>query len=92
MKVSYALYFKNLFPAEAHITTITYMKNDKVIYSLTIGDIQTVAQENYGRKLTDQELQILLNSDTIGERINWFDVIDAAIQDKLNLTTLTKSL
>jgi hypothetical protein len=62
------------------------MKEVKIIYSLNIEDIQTVAEENFGRKLTTKEIKKIL--DTIADRISWYDIIYDAIKDKLDIEEL----
>jgi len=54
------------------------MSNDnEIIYSINIEDIQTVAAEELGRLLTEDELKIISNE--LGEYINWYDAIVAAL-------------
>lgn len=50
---------------------------DKVIYQLTVEDLQTVANEELNRDLTETEIKLL--EDKIGDHINWYDVIHNAI-------------
>lgn len=57
--------------------------NDKIIYQLTIEDVQTVAEEEFGRKLTSQEIEQI--TDAIGDQIPWHDAIQYVIKDKLKL-------
>ncbi len=59
------------------------MKKDKdnIVYSLNIEDIQTVALEEIGRKLTAKEIEKI--KDVIAENINWYDAILDAINAKL---------
>jgi hypothetical protein len=59
------------------------MNKNKVIYQLTIEDVQNVANEEYGRDLSEEEVQKLI--DPIAERIGWYEAIDDAIQNVLNL-------
>ena len=59
---------------------------DKAIYKLTIEDIQTVAKEGFGRKLTSKEISEI--KDLIGDRIPWYDVILETIKYKLRLKEL----
>lgn len=59
-------------------------ENARVIYSLCIEDLQTVAQEEYGRRLSKEELEIL--EEEIGDFIQWYDAIDEAIRFHLGLT------
>lgn len=53
----------------------------KIIYSLNIEDVQNVATEKLGRKLTKKELKIV--EDRIGRYIDWYQTIDFAIHDAL---------
>ncbi len=55
----------------------------KIIYSLNIEDVQNVAEERFGRKLSDKELEIV--EDKIGDRIVWYEIIEDLIHDELNL-------
>ncbi|KKS38955.1 MAG: hypothetical protein A3G49_04400 [Candidatus Sungbacteria bacterium RIFCSPLOWO2_12_FULL_41_11] len=63
------------------------MKN-KTIYKLTVTDIQQVAKETYGRRLTKNEIEKVI--EPIGDRISWYDVIDEAIDYSLGLRKPTK--
>jgi hypothetical protein len=53
----------------------------KIIYSINIEDVRNVAEEEHGRKLTKKELKII--EDKIGDYIDWYDAIDAAIQNEI---------
>ena len=53
------------------------MRKDKIIYSLSIIDIQNVSNEILGRKLDEDE--IIKTISEIEKSINWFDVIEDAI-------------
>ncbi len=55
------------------------MKEDEIVYSLNIEDIQTVATEEFGRELTDDEVAKV--RDLIGEYINWYDAIFHSIRE-----------
>jgi hypothetical protein len=59
---------------------------DKIIYQLTIEDIQNVAEENFGRKLTSKEINKILYP--IADRIPWYDAIYDAIKEKLKIEEL----
>ncbi len=62
------------------------MKNrsdNKKIYSINVSDVQGVAEENFGRRLTKEELKIV--EDKIGDYFNWYDSIDFLISDQLKL-------
>jgi hypothetical protein len=61
------------------------MKPSKIIYSINIEDVQNVAEEEFGRKLSKKELEII--EDKIGGYIDWYSAIDIAIQNEiLNLS------
>ena len=59
---------------------------DKIIYQLSVEDIQNVAEENFGRKLTSKEIKKVL--DPIADRITWYDAIYDAIKDTLEIEEL----
>lgn len=54
------------------------MDASKIIYSINIEDIQNVAKEKLGRKLSKKELGIV--EDKIGDYMDWYGAIDAAMQ------------
>jgi len=58
-------------------------KKNKIIYQLTVEDIQTVATEAFGRELSNEEIKKLI--DPIGESIPWYDIIRDAIKWHLKL-------
>jgi hypothetical protein len=62
------------------------MKNDKIIYALTIEDVQTVANEALGRDLTLSEIEKIKES--IAEKISWYDAIDEAINENINKNSI----
>lgn len=55
------------------------LSKNKILYSINVADIQTVAQELMERNLTDEE--VLMVSDKLGHHIAWFDAISQAMQD-----------
>jgi hypothetical protein len=55
------------------------IRNKKILYSINVQDVQTVAQEKLGRKLTDAEIAPV--EDTLGDYIDWHGVIEYAIED-----------
>ncbi|MHB8174418.1 MAG: hypothetical protein ACYDFU_08190 [Nitrospirota bacterium] len=59
------------------------VNGEKIIYSLSIEDVQTVAEEKFGRKLTVTELKTV--EDKIGDHITWYEIIEYLILDELNL-------
>jgi len=59
------------------------MKNNKIIYSLNIEDIQTVALEEIERNLSQEEIEKIIES--IAEKINWYDAIANSINEKIKV-------
>lgn len=57
------------------------MNTSKIIYSINIEDVQNVAEEELGRKLTKKELKII--EDKLGDYIDWYSAIDTAIQNEV---------
>lgn len=57
------------------------MKNNKVIYSLNVEDIQIVAQETLNRELSNDETRIII--DSIQNKINWHAAIEDSINEKI---------
>jgi hypothetical protein len=57
------------------------MQQDKIIYQLTVEDIQTVANDYLERDLTDTEIMSI--EDTIAENIPWYEAIEGAIRDEI---------
>lgn len=59
------------------------MRNkDDIVYSLNIEDVQTVAIEEIGRKLTAKEIEKITS--LIGENIDWYGAVLDAIKAKIN--------
>lgn len=50
----------------------------KIIYSINIEDIQNVAEEELGRKLSKKELKIV--EDKVGDYIDWYGAIELSMQ------------
>lgn len=53
------------------------MNKNKIIYSINIEDIQTVAEQELERKLTAKELKLVEGK--VGDHINWYEAILNAI-------------
>lgn len=53
----------------------------KIIYSINIEDVQNVAEQELGKKLTKKELKII--EDKIGDYIDWYEAINMAIQNSI---------
>jgi hypothetical protein len=56
-------------------------KMNKIIYQLTIEDVQEVAMQELERELSTKEIEKLI--DPITEKISWYDVIADAINETL---------
>jgi hypothetical protein len=54
---------------------------DKVIYSLTVEDLQAVALEVLERELSKDEIAKV--EEKLGDHIKWFDAIELAIGEAL---------
>ena len=55
------------------------MKNDEIVYTLNIEDVQIVANEELGRDLLPDEIGKI--TDSIGEKINWYNAIADSISE-----------
>ena len=55
------------------------MDRDEIFYSLNVEDIQTVALQEYGRELDEAEIKKVI--ETVEGSIDWFEIIDYAIED-----------
>jgi hypothetical protein len=53
---------------------------DKVFYSLSYEDIQTIAEQDLGRELTENEIESVV--DEISERIGWATAISDVLLGK----------
>jgi hypothetical protein len=58
------------------------MENNKIVYLLTVGDIQTVANQEIERNLSYDEIKSII--ETIAEKINWYDAIADSITEKFD--------
>jgi len=56
-------------------------KEDRIIYSINIEDVQNVAEENLSRKLSPKELKIV--EDKLGDYIDWFQAIENCITNDI---------
>jgi len=54
-------------------------KNDKIIYSINIEDVQNVANEKLNRNLNEDELKLVGNK--LGDYIDWFGAISDSVSD-----------
>jgi len=55
------------------------MARDKIVYSINVEDIQSVAEEQLGRELTEKEVNFV--GDRLGDHIDWYDSICFALND-----------
>jgi hypothetical protein len=58
------------------------MDTSRVIYSVNIEDVQTVAEEELGRRASKKELKII--EDKVGDYIDWHEAIRLALNDAVN--------
>lgn len=64
------------------------MKNQDIVYSISIEDIQQVAMEKLDRDLTAKEVAKV--ADAMGNYLDWYNAIDLAIDDaKIEEVTTT---
>ena len=49
------------------------IETKKIIYSINIEDIQTVAEQEFDRKLTEEELRLVENK--LGDYVGWYEAI-----------------
>ena len=63
------------------LANFTTMKTNKVIYSLDIGDIQEVSNQELGRDLSSDEIEKVI--EPIAEKIKWYDIIADAIAENI---------
>ena len=52
--------------------------NDRVVYSISVGDIQEVAKQVLERDLTKKE--VILVEKSVGDYIDWFQAIENALR------------
>ena len=57
------------------------MKNNEVFYELSVEDIQEVADQEFNRELSPEEIKYV--EDHVGDYIPWFDAITLAINEML---------
>ena len=52
--------------------------NDRIVYSISVGDIQEVAKQVLERDLTKKE--VVLVEESVGDYIDWFQIIENALR------------
>ena len=55
-------------------------KRNRIVYSINVEDLQTVAEEELERELTDEEIKLVENR--LGDYIDWYGTI-AMVLDEL---------
>jgi hypothetical protein len=55
------------------------MDLERIVYQLTVEDLQTVAKEELGRELTEKET--LLVEDKLADKIAWYEAIYNTINE-----------
>jgi hypothetical protein len=65
------------------------MDKDRIIYSIAVEDIFTVAKEVLRRRPTLEEVKFV--EDKIGDYINWYDTIDDLLSEAASEKINTKS-
>lgn len=55
------------------------MNREKIICSINIEDIQTIAKQELDRKLTEEELRLV--EDKLGDYVGWYEAILQAIRE-----------
>ena len=66
------------------------MRNsEEIVYSLNVEDIQTVAEEDFSRQLTEAELQSVI--DMLPDYIDWQGAISLAIEEMLDAAGSARS-
>jgi hypothetical protein len=60
------------------------IRKDKIIYALSVEDLHTVSNDMYGRKLSADEINLVLEKfdKYFG---NWFETIEFALNDILDI-------
>lgn len=54
---------------------------DKLIYQLSVDDVQNVADDVLSRSLTEKEIEEV--KELVESYINWYDIIEMAILEKI---------
>ncbi len=56
-------------------------KTEKIVYSISVGDLQEVSQDVLERRLTKKEIDQVQGS--VGDYIDWFQAIECAIRERV---------
>ncbi len=55
--------------------------DERIIYSLNVQDLRLVAEDSLGRSLSDDEIKLV--EDNLGDYIQWYDIIEAVIENHI---------
>lgn len=64
------------------------MENSATVYRLCVEDIQNVASEEFGRALTNAELEVVIEH--LGDYIQWYDIIQDVISSHVRLEKIDR--
>jgi hypothetical protein len=53
------------------------MRGTKILYSINVHDVQDVAQQDFDRKLNDEQIKSV--ADKLGAYIDWYEAVNNAI-------------
>lgn len=56
-----------------------YKSRDDIIYSISVGDVQLVAEQKIYRELSDSELQKV--DEKLGDFVDWYEAINLTISE-----------
>jgi len=57
------------------------MRRDRIIYYINVEDVQTVAQEELGRRFSDHELRIVVHR--LGDYLDWYEAVSCVVANHL---------
>jgi hypothetical protein len=57
-------------------------KRNRIVYSINVEDLQTVAEEELERELTAEEIKLV--EDRLGEYIDWYGTIAMVLDEVIN--------
>ena len=63
-------------------TQLAITNRERLVYSLNVEDLQTVANEELSRDLTEEEIRIV--EENLGDYISWYQAIYLTITDMLH--------
>lgn len=61
---------------------------DRIIYSINVEDLQTVAEQELERELTDEEIKIV--EEHLGDYIDWYGAIALTLSEVIRKNKLRK--